>query len=162
MAAAAFVVRPPRTPEEAAAGRDLRWRVLRAPWGRPRGSELDAHEAGALHLLAVAPASGAVIGAGRAHFNSPAEAQLRGMAVEEAWPGRGVGAAILRGLESRAAAAGGRRIVLSARDLAVPFYQRHGYRVERPGELLFGVIPHSWMAKEVALAGAWDGSRREG
>lgn len=148
MPSAPFVIRPPATRAELDACRDLRWRVLRAPWGRPRGSELDDREADAIHLVAVETAGGAVVGAGRVHFNTADEAQIRAMAVEEAWRGRGVGAALLRALETRAAAAGARRLVLSARDLAVPFYRRHGYRVERPGETLFGVIPHFWMAKE--------------
>lgn len=144
-----FEIRPPRDGAELAAYRDLRWRVLRAPWGRPRGSELDDREEGAIHLIAVETATSRVIGAGRAHFNSPAEAQVRGMAVEEDWRGRGVGSLILRELERRAAAAGARRMILSARDTAVPFYQRHGYTVERPGKLLFGSIPHVWMAKRL-------------
>lgn len=149
MPAVAFIVRPPATATELAAYRDLRWRVLCAPWGRPRDSELDDREADAIHLVAVETAGGTVVGAGRAHFNTAAEAQIRRMAVEAAWRGRGVGTAILHELEARAAAAGARRIVLSARDTAVPFYRRHGYHVERPGETLFDVIPHFWMAKEV-------------
>lgn len=157
MPTAAFVVRPPDTAVEFAAYRDLRWRVLRAPWGRPRGSELDDREADAIHLVAVETAGGTVVGAGRAHFNTASEAQIRGMAVEDAWRGRGVGGAILRGLEARAAVAGARRIVLSARDTALPFYRRHGYHVERPGETFFGVIPHFWMSKEIVLPPAWYG-----
>lgn len=137
------------TQAEGTAYRDLRWRVLRAPWGRPRGSELDDREDGAVHLVAVEMATGRVVGAGRTHFNTPTEAQVRGMAVEEDWRGRGVGGAILRELEARAAAAGARRIVLSARDAAVRFYERHGYLVERPGEALFGHIPHFWMGKRL-------------
>lgn len=144
-----FEIRPPRDDAELSAYRDLRWRVLRAPWGRPRGSELDDREAGAIHLVAVEAATGRVIGAGRAHFNSPDEAQVRGMAVEEDWRGRGVGGALLRELEARAAAGGARRMILSARDVAVPFYQRQGYVVERQGETLFGSIPHSWMGKRL-------------
>jgi GNAT superfamily N-acetyltransferase len=150
MNASAFVIRAPATPEEIAAYRDLRWRVLRAPWGRPRGSELDGLEDGAIHRVAVERAAGRVIGAGRAHFNTPAEAQVRGMAVEEAWRGRGVGAALLRDLEAAARAAGAVRMILSARDAAAPFYARHGYAVERPGELLFGSIPHVWMGRVLA------------
>ncbi|MFN0069382.1 MAG: GNAT family N-acetyltransferase [Limisphaerales bacterium] len=146
---AAWYVRAPATPPEWAAYRDLRWRVLRAPWGRPRGSEVDGREDGAIHRVAVEAATGRVIGAGRAHFNSPDEAQVRGMAVEEDWRGRGVGGAILRELERRAAAAGAHRMILSARDVAVPFYRGHGYVVERPGETLFGSIPHCWMAKRL-------------
>jgi GNAT superfamily N-acetyltransferase len=148
-AASAFVVRAPATPAEVAAYRDLRWRVLRAPWGRPRGSELDAREDGAIHRVAVEAATGRVIGTGRAHCNSPTEAQIRGMAVAEDWRGRGVGGAVLRDLEAAARAAGATRLVLSARDTAAPFYARHGYAVERPGELLFGAIPHVWMGRRL-------------
>ena len=40
-----MIVRPPQNPEEFERYRDLRWRILRAPWNQPRGSELDEIEA---------------------------------------------------------------------------------------------------------------------
>lgn len=126
---------------------DLRWRILRAPWGQPPGSERDDLEAGAFHLLAC-DAAGAALGVGRLHFNGPGEAQVRFMAVAEHARGRGVGSALLRRLEEAAWARGATVIVLEARDTAVPFYQRHGYAVVGEGKTLFGTVRHCRMRKK--------------
>ncbi len=78
-------MRAPRPPEWDAYY-DLRWRVLRAPWDQPRGSERDPLDADACHRLAVT-AGGAVIGCGRLHRDpdAPAWGVLRYMAVDPAW-----------------------------------------------------------------------------
>lgn len=127
---------------------DLRWRVLRAAWNQPRGSERDAQEDQSIHVMLCDPSRHAVA-VGRLHFRSPTEAQIRYMAVEEAFSGRGLGSRILRELESRASSAGIRRVVLNARKNAVPFYLKHGYAVTGPAGTLFGVIEHLRMEKEI-------------
>jgi GNAT superfamily N-acetyltransferase len=130
---------------------DLRWRVLRAPWNQPRGSERDALESESVHLLASIP-NGAVSGVGRLHFNSPHQAQIRFMAVAENFRGQGIGSRILQELERRARERGATSIVLEARDTAVPFYVRNGYATLGPGKTLFGALPHQRMRKEWAAA----------
>jgi hypothetical protein len=69
---------------------DLRWRILRAPWNQPRGSEKDDLEDRSIHVMVCE--GEAPIGIGRAHFNLPDEAQVRYMAVEDGQQGKGVGA----------------------------------------------------------------------
>src|SRR6266571_5440703 len=96
-----FTLAEPRTAQEWQGYFDLRWRVLREPWGQPRGTERDALDAESLHLFA-GDAAGAVAAVGRLHLNSPAEAQVRYMAVDQSCRGRGLGSRILSGLEGRA------------------------------------------------------------
>jgi predicted GNAT family N-acyltransferase len=143
-----FILAEPRTAEEWERYFDLRWRVLRAPWRQPRGSERDNLDAESFHLL-VRDTAGAVVAVGRLHLNSPAEAQVRYMAVEETCRGRGLGSRILAGLEDHARSHGVTGIVLNARENAVNFYRRHGYTVEGPAETLFGQVRHLRMRKEV-------------
>jgi len=138
----------PQSAEQWAAYYDLRWRILREPWGQPRGSERDEIEHQSLHLLA-ADADARVLGVGRLHFNTTQEAQVRFMAVAEAAQGRGIGSALLRELEKRARERGATALVLEARDVAVPFYLRHGYAVTGEGKTLFGVILHRRMRKNI-------------
>ena len=128
---------------------DLRWRVLRAPWNQPRGSERDAQENQSVHLMLCNPSRHAVA-VGRLHFRSPTEAQIRYMAVEQAFAGRGLGSRILRELESRASAAGVKRLLLNARKDVVPFYLKHHYSITGPGDTLFGEVEHVRMEKAVA------------
>jgi predicted GNAT family N-acyltransferase len=127
---------------------DLRWRVLREPWQQPRGSERDDREDESIHLMLRAT-NGEAAAVGRLHLNSPLEAQVRFMAVDEHWRGRGLGSTILRELERRARVAGATSVVLNARDSAQRFYEQHGYRMEGPAETLFSGVAHVRMRKHL-------------
>ena len=146
-----FLLTEPRSEADWESYFDLRWRVLRAPWNQPRGSERDAQEDESIHLMLCDP-SRHVVAVGRLHFRSPTEAQIRYMAVEQAFAGRGLGSRILRGLESRACAAGVKRLVLNARKDAAPCYLKHRYSVTGPADTLFGVIEHVRMERAIASA----------
>lgn len=124
----------------------LRWEILRAPWKQPRGSERDALDAGAIHLMAV-DGGGVLIGVGRLHFNSIREAQIRYMAVSVARQRRGVGTLLLHALEDRAKRLGAASIVLDARETALGFYRKHGYHAIGPGHVLYNCISHVRMQK---------------
>ncbi len=140
-------VREPRTKKEYKRYYDLRWRILRKPWNQPRGSEKDELEGQSIHLMACE--KGKVVGMGRVHFNSPKEAQIRYMAVEESLQGKGVGTRVLRELEKRAERKGAGHIILNARESAVGFYKKNGYRIVGNAHTLFGVIPHYKMRKKL-------------
>jgi predicted GNAT family N-acyltransferase len=140
--------RSPRTPDEWENYFDLRWRVLRAPWNQPRGSEKDDHEKESEHFMIVGSASRA-LAVGRLHFNTPAEAQIRFMAVDPQSQGHGLGSLVLKECELRARAAGATSIVLNARDDVQGFYFRHGFVVVGPGETIFSTIKHVRMRKDL-------------
>ncbi len=140
-------VREPRSDAEFEQYYALRWKVLREPWDQPRDSEKDEYEAGAVHLMAWG--DGTLVGVGRLHFNTPTEAQIRYMAVEEDRRSRGVGAEILRELEKRARERGAQSVVLNARDRAVRFYEKHGYATTGKASSLFGSVDHWAMRKDL-------------
>ncbi len=139
--------RAPQSPVEWDRYYDLRWRVLRGPWDQPRGSERDPLDPEAVH--AAIWDGDAPVAAGRLHLNSPTEAQVRYMAVEAAWQGKGLGARILSILEARARELGAETVVLNAREEAAGFYRRHGYHEIGSAGLLFGSIPHLRMSKDL-------------
>jgi ribosomal protein S18 acetylase RimI-like enzyme len=141
-----LVLRSPGSPSDWDVYFDLRWRILRAPWGQPRGSERDSAEKSAFHLLLL-DSDGKTTACGRLHLNNPNEAQVKYMAVDEDFRGRGYGGRILQALESEAGRRGARKIVLNSRENALEFYIRHGYRVIGEAETLFGVIRHVRMEK---------------
>ena len=143
-----FILTEPKSEADWKSYFDLRWRVLRAPWNQPCGSERDDQENESIHSM-VCDRDHRALAVGRLHFRSPTEAQVRYMAVDEAFAGRGLGGKVLEDLERRAAAAGARRIMLNARKNAVPFYLKHGYAVTGPADTLYGVIEHFRMAKEI-------------
>ena len=134
----------PQSAEEFKEYYDLRWRLLRQPWGQPRGSEKDELEAGSHHVT-VRDENGRLLGIGRLHLNNDQEAQIRYMAIEEDAQGRGIGRAIMESLESIARELGARVIALDAREHAVGFYERFAYRVVGAGPTKFDAIKHSKM-----------------
>ena len=96
-------------------------------------------------------ATGKVLAVGRLHDSDDHTAQIRYMAVDTGYQRQGLGSRILEQLEQAAAAAGYDRIVLHARELAVPFYLSYGYRVIAPSHRLFGAIQHFLMSRELAV-----------
>ena len=127
---------------------DLRWRLLRKPWKQPKGSERDELEDKSIHVM-VCEEDRIPIGVGRAHFNSEAEAQIRYMAVEEEWQGKGIGKMILSYLEEKIKEKGATYIVLNARDIAIKFYEKQGYEIVKKAHVLFDAIPHYRMRKKL-------------
>jgi len=143
-----MIVQEPKTEKEFEGYFDLRWRILREPWGQPKGSERDEYEDGAMHVM-VYEQEEIPLGIGRAHLNSSEEAQIRYMAVENGHQGKGIGKQILEALESRILQKSASCIVLNARESAVPFYEKRGYRVTGQAHTLFGEIPHFSMRKDL-------------
>jgi predicted GNAT family N-acyltransferase len=138
----------PCTEADWAAYFDLRWRILRAPWQQPRGSERDDSDSSSYHLMFRDP-DGLAAAVGRFHLNSALEGQVRYMAVADSWRGKGLGGRILQGLEAFASSKAIKEVVLNAREQAVPFYIRYGYRVEGPADTLFGEVRHVRMRKRL-------------
>lgn len=145
-------LRSPQTDAEWQAYYQLRWQVLRAPWQQPPGSERDELEAHSIHLMLIAE-NGDIAAVGRLHKVDVHTAQVRYMAVAEAWQGQGAGARILQGLEQHAVAMGLTTIVLNARESALHFYTRQGYQQQADAPTQLG-IRHFRMQKSLILAGA--------
>ena len=133
-------LREPKTEEEFELYYDLRWRILREPWTQVRESAKDEHEQDAFHIMALE--DGSLFGVGRLHFNSPEEAQVRYMAIETGHAGRGIGGRILDVLEAEARQRGAKRIVLNARENAIPFYGKHHYALMDKTRTPFDAVVH--------------------
>jgi ribosomal protein S18 acetylase RimI-like enzyme len=140
------IVRPPKTSEEFERYRDLRWRVLRAPWNQSRITEQDDLENDDYPIM-VCEVDGFPIGVGRAHFLSDDEVQIRSISVEPEWEGKGIGSIVLKELEKIVTEKGAKRIIIHARNNAIEFYKKNGYQTVEPSYTLFGEIEHTLMEK---------------
>jgi N-acetylglutamate synthase-like GNAT family acetyltransferase len=138
----------PQTSAEFQIYYNLRWEVLRAPWGQPVGSERANDDAAATHALLVNE-KGEGIGVGRLHLQTPTEAQIRFMGISPAYQGKGLGRQLLAYLEEKARQAGATLVTLQARENALAFYQSCDYQVIEKTHLLFGTIQHYKMSKEL-------------
>lgn len=141
-------IRSPETDTEFEAYYDLRWRVLRQPWGQSSGSERDELDDDATHVAGYDEVKGLVC-VGRLHAVETGVGQVRYMAVEEPLRGRGLGQAVLNELERLGKRQGMSVIVLDAREAAVGFYRRNGYEAVDEGHVLFGEVRHSKMRKRL-------------
>lgn len=131
----------------------LRWKILREPWGFPRGSEQDPLDASAVHAAARHTPTGDIVAVARLHFHGPVEAQIRYMATEPACRNEGIAARLLTFLENHAHQHAVKRIFLHARDNACGFYEKCGYLNEGPIGHTFADIPHYRMSKNLEKPG---------
>lgn len=125
---------------------DLRWQLLRKPWQQPRGSEQDELENQSYHVMCV-DIDNSVIGIGRLHSISKTEAQIRYMAVTGSYQRQGIGQQLLIALENHAKQQGIHTITLHARETAIGFYKKQGYKIIEKSHRLFSTIQHFKMQK---------------
>jgi len=138
----------PASPAEFEKYYELRWKILCAPWGQPRGTEKDPQDSSSIHVMALDD-GGTLLAVGRLHFNNVHEAQVRFMAVDAPYQRRGAGKYILLALEQKAAEHGALQVVLNARETALGFYRKQGYSPAGPAHMLFNSIPHVAMIKKL-------------
>lgn len=145
-----FVIKQPQTEQEFKRYYRLRWEILRAPWHQPEGSEVDDMEDQCVHLMAIdnnSESRAVVIGVARLQYNSATEAQIRYMAVDPENQKKGIGREMIKVMEKFARNASCKTIILDAREPAVGFYQKLGYKVAEKSYLLFDEIQHYRMIK---------------
>ena len=144
----AIHIKQPETEEEFKHYYHLRWKLLRAPWKQPEGSEIDSIENQCLHLMAINDDK-SVIAVARLQSNSDIEAQIRYMAVEKKYERRGIGRQLINAIEHHARSNNHQHIVLDARESAIDFYKSLNYIVIKKSYLLFGEIQHYRMQKTI-------------
>ena len=126
----------------------LRWEILREPWGQPKGSERDESDSTGINRMILDERSNPV-GVGMLLINSVQEAQIRFMAVSENCQGMKVGTLLMDCLESIACEHKCSHIILQSRENAVKFYEKSGFKVVEKSYLLFGEIQHFLMQKNL-------------
>ncbi len=146
MSAPGVEVRPARGEDEVRAALDLRRAVFVEEQGVPLAQELDAHDATALHLVAVE--DGCVVGTCRLVAGGET-VKLGRMAVARGARGRGIAARLLAEADARALELGARRVALGAQLTALRVYERAGY-VARGERFLDAGIEHVMMEKRLA------------
>ena len=124
----------------------MRYEVLRKPWDQPPGSDKDDQEQTSIHAMAC-DENEVVLGVCRLQYNSATEAQVRFMGVRTDTQGLGIGRKLIGYMEEKARRHGAQRMILQARENAVDFYKRCGYRVTEKTFLMWGLIQHYLMEK---------------
>ena len=146
-----FECRAPKSQQEFEQYYHLRWKILRKPLNQIQGSERDELEAQSVHR-AVFDVKGNVVAVARLHFSGMFSAQIRYMAVDDDFQGRGLGQQLVIALEQFAISLGINQVSLKAREQAVNFYQNLSYTNISFSHLLFGKIKHFNMKKKLVLS----------
>lgn len=141
-------LRSPANSSEWEAYYQLRWSLLREPWGQALGSEKDDKEAEAIHVAAY-DSTRDVVAVGRLHTDADNRGHVRYMAVASDCQRRGIGRMILNYLEARAVELGVDCVCLHARESALGFYEKSGYIIKGVGPTLFNEIRHVYMEKRL-------------
>ncbi|MEU0288942.1 GNAT family N-acetyltransferase [Streptomyces sp. NPDC005908] len=150
----AVTVRVAKDPADREACFAVRKEVFVAEQGVPEDIEYDAHDADAVHVLAVAD-DGTPLGTGRLLHGPAAAAKTGGdpsvgslgrLAVLRRARGLGVGAALVRAVEQAARDRGLTAVDLHAQTHALGFYERLGYEAYGP-EFPDAGMPHRAMRR---------------
>ncbi len=140
-------IRLPQTEEEWQDYYDLRYRILREPLGKERGSEKNEGDSIGIHFALY---DGQPLKAiARLDQSEGKIAQVRFVAVEDNQQGKGYGRMIMEATESMAKSNGNSKMILHARDYAVDFYLKLNYKLIEPSYKLFDVLQHYLMEKEL-------------
>ena len=128
----------------------LRWQELRQPWQQELGSEKDQLEQQACHRMIV-DENNQIQAVGRLHQSSQFAGQIRYMAVASSAQGDGLGTKLLQDLEQQAKLRGVKQLSLNARESALNFYAKAGYKNHGFSHLLYDKIKHFSCTKELTL-----------
>lgn len=147
-----LVSRIPETAQEWEQYYQLRYMVLREPWGQLKGSEVLQDEDRVDHAMVIDDETHEIVGVARMQTNTPTQGQVRCVAVAPNVQGQGVGKLLMKYLEELAQQKGIKEIILDARENAVKFYLSIGYEISGDSYLLFGEIQHWKMRKKINVA----------
>jgi predicted GNAT family N-acyltransferase len=125
----------------------VRERVFCVEQGVPREEELDGLDDQALHVVALQPRAGQVIGTLRLLLDG-GRAKIGRVAVEREWRGRGIASRMLALALQRAQERGCRDARLASQLEATGLYERAGFTVESEPFDEAG-IAHVWMSRPI-------------
>lgn len=138
-------IRPPKIAAEWEVYYDLRYRILRKPLNQPLGSEKNEGDATGIHFALYD--NGELKAIARLDQSDENCMQVRFVAVEENQQGKGFGKLIMLATEQKAIELGANKMILHARENALPFYLNLGYKMIEKSHNLFGLVQHYLMEK---------------
>lgn len=138
-------IRKPITEQEWADYYQLRYDVLRAPLNQPPGSERNEGDATGIHFALYE--DGILRAIARLDQVEPTVAQVRFVAVDSKYQGKGLGKLIMKSVEDKSIERGDLKMILHARDYAVEFYKAQNYVVVEKSYKLFDILQHYLMEK---------------
>jgi N-acetylglutamate synthase-like GNAT family acetyltransferase len=143
-------IRTPKTRDDFKAYYDLRYKVLREPWGLPKGTEKDDYEPIAFHYMAVDTKTGEVVGCARLFEREDGVAWISHLAVKSELQKSGIGKQLTLHVESEARKKGYKAIGCLARLNTTKYFEKSGYKINGMPTHYFGTTQVVWMEKSLS------------
>jgi N-acetylglutamate synthase-like GNAT family acetyltransferase len=144
-----FTIKTPTTHDDFKSYYALRYKVLREPWGHPKGTEKDDYEPISEHFMAVNEKS-EVVGVVKLYEKNEKVGHISHLAVVQEHQHKGIGRLLLETVEQRACARGFHTIGTMARVTATLYFQKYGFRIVGIPTPHLGTIHLVWMEKTLA------------
>ena len=144
-----ITIKTPRTKDDYRAYYDLRYKVLREPWGQPKGTEKDDFEPISHHFMAVDEDSGEVVGVIKFFEKEPSVAWVSHLAIKSSLQRTGVGRQLLEYTEAQAREQGYKKIGCQSRLTTTGYFEKAGYRISGIPTRYFGTTQVVWMEKDL-------------
>ncbi len=144
------IIKTPKTREEFKAYYSLRYKVLREPWGHPKGTEKDDYEPISEHFMAVDEKTGEVLGVIKLFEKAPGVGQVSHLAIAQEHQHKGIGKFLIVEVEKRAHEHGFKTLGAMARVTATAYFEKYGYHIAGIPTPHLGTTHLVWMEKELS------------
>ena len=141
-----YSIKTPKTHDDFKAYYALRYKVLREPWGHPKGTEKDDYEPISEHFMAVNE-KGEVVGVVKLYEKDSEAGHISHLAVAPEYQRKGIGRLLLKAVEERARARGFLTLGTMARATATVYFEKYGFHVAGMPAPHIGTTPMVWMEK---------------
>ena len=142
-----IIITSPKTREEFKSYYDLRYKVLREPWGMQRGTEKDDFEPLSDHFMAVDDQSKEIVGVVKLFEKEPGIGWFSHLAVKESRQHKGIGKQLILQIEEKARERGFKVLGCLARLNTTAFFEKEGYKVVGLPVHYLGTTQVVWMEK---------------
>lgn len=141
-----YTIKTPKTRDDFKAYYTLRYKVLREPWGHPKGTEKDDFEPISEHFMAINE-KGEAAGAVKLYEKSEGVGYISHLVVASEHQHKGVGHLLLQTVEQRARKRGFKVIGTMARVTATAYFERSGFHIVGIPTPHLGTTHLVWMEK---------------
>lgn len=139
-----YTIKIPKTLEEFKAYYALRYRVLREPWGHPKGTEKDDYEPISDHFMAVNE-EGEVVGVAKLYEKEEGVGHVSHFAVAPELQQKGIGHLLLKAVEERGRERGFHTLGTMAPATATTYFEKYGFHVAGLPTNPLGMVHTVWM-----------------
>jgi N-acetylglutamate synthase-like GNAT family acetyltransferase len=142
-------IKIPKTREDFKAYYELRYKVLRAPWGQPKDTEKDDYEPISQHFMAIDETNGKVVGVIKMFEKSEGVGWVSHLAIDPGYQKKGVGKLLMDTVEHAAREKGYHVIGCMSRLNTTAYFERMGFVTAGLPTQYFGTTQVLWMEKEL-------------